>query len=120
MDSITQFQIITAQIMVKCYDSFPKRIALSAPEIAHITFNSRDTEFVVQIAATFEWLKDAGFLLIGSQDLNHFYEVTLTEKALATVLSFTSEDVMSLARSTVKAEQIEFSNKLIINGAHNG
>jgi len=112
------FELITAHIIKNLYSAFPVSASFSSMKIAR-EFKSDvlDEMQLINIAsATFNWLSENGYLVIGSQDLNDYFDVNLTEVCLAALITNKRSDEISIANGLLgnEAEQVDAIERLIL------
>ncbi len=76
MNNIDKFNRLTAEILSKLYENFPRRIELEPDK-------DMDRENRLFFIDTIRWLSDNGYLTYQSFDnFGNFFDVVLTEKGL--------------------------------------
>ena len=76
------FELISAHILNSLYTGFPITETFSNINIARV-FKSESTDelqLINTVSATFNWLNENSYIAIGSQDLNDYYEMSLSEE----------------------------------------
>jgi len=73
-------------------------------------------EFINTGSATFNWLNEKGYIVIGLQDLNDYYDVSLSEMCLAAFITNKRSDELSIADGFLgdDIQQVDVIKKLII------
>jgi len=54
-------------------------------------------QFINTASSTFIWLSEKGYIVIGSQDLNDYYDVSLSGMCLAAFITNKRSDELSIA-----------------------
>ena len=65
---------------------------------------------------TFNWLNENGYIVIGSQDLNDYYEMSLSEMCIADFITNRRSDELSIANGLLgdASQQVGVIERLIL------
>jgi len=93
------FELISAHIIKSLYVGFPITKTFSLIKIGRVLKPklTDEMEFINTGSATFNWLNEKGYIVIGLQDLNDYYDVSLSEMCLAAFITNKRSDELSIA-----------------------
>ena len=112
------FELISAHILKSLYTGFPITETFSNINIARV-FKSESTDelqLTNTVSATFNWLNENSYIAIGSQDLNDYYDVSLSEKCLAAFITNKRSDELSIVDALLgdDTQQVDAIERLIL------
>jgi len=112
------FELISAHILKKLYASFPIAETFSIIKISRI-FKPEladEMQFINTASATFNWLNENSYIVIGSQDLNDYYDVSLSEMSLAALITNQRSDEPSIEYGLLgdETQQVDAIERLIL------
>jgi len=112
------FELISAHIIKNLYAGFPITETFSLIKIARVLKPelTDEMEFINTASATFNWLNEKGYIVIGSQDLNDYYDVSLSEMCLAAFITNKRSDELSIADGLLgdDIQQVDAIERLIL------
>lgn len=118
MNKTPLFELISAHILKSLYTGFPITETFSSINIARI-FKAEsidEIKLINTVSATFNWLNENSYIVIGSQDLNDYYDVSLTEKCLAAFITNKRSDELSITDGLLgdDTQQVDAIERLIL------
>jgi len=112
------FELISAHIIKSLYVGFPITETFSLIKIARVLKPESidEMEFINTASATFNWLNEKGYIVIGSQDLNDYYDVSLSEMCLAAFITNKRSDELSITDGLLgdDTQQVDAIERLIL------
>lgn len=117
------FKMIAAEILFQLDHAFPLAVTFSSLTLLNqfSEVAEQGLEHVNVINASFHWLSRAGYIHIGNQDLNDFFDVTLSEKTVAIFIESKRHQqpaITQLLAGNIEQKGIAIEN-LILKGAAN-
>jgi len=112
------FELISAHIIKSLYIGFPITETFSIIKIGRVLKPelTDEMQFINTASATFNWLNEKGYIVIGSQDLNDYYDVSLSEMCLAAFITNKRSDEQSIADGLLgdATQQVDAIERLIM------
>jgi len=112
------FELISAHIIKSLYVGFPITETFSIIKIGSVLKPelTDEMQFINTASATFNWLNEKGYIVIGSQDLNDYYDVSLSEMCLAAFIINKRSDEQSIADGLLgdATQQVDAIERLIM------
>jgi len=112
------FELISAHIIKSLYIGFPITETFSIIKIGRVLKPelTDEMQFINTASATFNWLNEKGYIVIGSQDLNDYYDVSLSEMCLAAFIINKRSDEQSIADGLLgdATQQVDAIERLIM------
>ena len=115
------FELISAHIINSLYLGFPITETFSLIKIARVLKpeSTDEMEFINTACATFNWLNENSYIVISSQDLNDYYDVSLSEECLAALITSKRSDELSITDSLLGdlSQKVDAIERLILTKA---
>jgi hypothetical protein len=112
------FELISAHIIKSLYAGFPITETFSIIKVGRVLKPelTDEMQFINTASATFNWLHEKDYIVIGSQDLNDYYDVSLSEKCLAAFITNKRSDEQSITDGLLgdATQQVDAIERLIL------